>query len=207
MRGDRLENAIKWYQSACPKKSAQALVVIELERYHLLLVAIAGKQHFRMLSNASRGKDTKRTAGDNTVGSLPRRRPRDTGGSMHIPLQAQIVDAEDQLRIAMLSSDVAALNELLAPELIYTNHLGQLLGKDDDIAAYRSGVLKVETLEPSEQHVRALGDVAVVSVRMQLSGTYGGAPANGDFRFTRVWARSQQQRWQIVAAHAGLIAQ
>lgn len=104
------------------------------------------------------------------------------GGSMHIPLQAQIVDAEDQLRIAMLSSDVAALDELLAPELIYTNHLGQLLGKDDDLAAYRSGVLKVETLEPSEQHVRALGDVAVVSVRMQLSGTYGGAPANGDFR-------------------------
>jgi Domain of unknown function (DUF4440) len=61
---------------------------------------------------------------------------------MHIPLQAQIVDAEDQLRIAMLSSDVAALDELLAPELIYTNHLGQLLGKDDDLAAYRSGVLK-----------------------------------------------------------------
>ncbi len=33
------------------------------------------------------------------------------GGSMHIPLQAQIVEAEDQLRIAMLSSDVAGLNE------------------------------------------------------------------------------------------------
>jgi ketosteroid isomerase-like protein len=126
---------------------------------------------------------------------------------MHIPLQAQIVDAEDQLRIAMLSSDVAALNELLAPELIYTNHLGQLLGKDDDLAAYRSGVLKVVSLEPSEQHVRALGDVAVVSVRMQLYGTYKGAPANGDFRFTRVWAHSQQDRWQIVAAHASLISQ
>jgi ketosteroid isomerase-like protein len=103
---------------------------------------------------------------------------------MHSPLQAQIVEAEDQLRTAMLNSDVAALNELLAPDLIFTDHLGQLLGKDDDLVAYRSGVLKVASLEPSELHIRALGDAAVVSVRMQLSGTYEGAPANGDFRFT-----------------------
>jgi ketosteroid isomerase-like protein len=123
------------------------------------------------------------------------------------PFQMEIVEVEDRLRTAMLSSDIAALNELLAPDLIFTNHLGQLLGKDDDLAAYRSGVLKVVSLEPSEQHVRTLGDVAVVSVRMQLSGTYEGAPANGNFRFTRVWARSQQERWQIVAAHAGLIVQ
>jgi ketosteroid isomerase-like protein len=126
---------------------------------------------------------------------------------MQSPLQVQIVEVEDQLRTAMLNSDVAALNELLAPDLIFTNHLGQLLGKSDDLAAYRSGVLKIAGLEPSEQHVRVLGEVAVVSVRMQVSGTYEGAPANGDFRFTRVWARSQQEIWQIVAAHSVLIAQ
>lgn len=120
---------------------------------------------------------------------------------------AQIVEAEDRLKTAMLSSDLDVLNELLAPDLIFTNHLGQLLGKDDDLAAYRSGVLKIVSLEPSEQHVRAWGDAAIVSVRMRLSGTYDGAAANGDFRFTRVWARSQQQRWQVVAAHAGLIVQ
>jgi ketosteroid isomerase-like protein len=126
---------------------------------------------------------------------------------MHSPLQVQIGQVEDRLRAAMLSADIAALNELLAPDLIFTNHLGQLLCKDDDLAAYRSGALKVVSLEPSEQHVRALGDVAVVSVRMRLIGTYEGAPANGDFRFTRVWVRSQHETWQIVAAHASLIAQ
>jgi ketosteroid isomerase-like protein len=126
---------------------------------------------------------------------------------MNSSLQAQIAEAEDQLRTAMLGSDVDALNQLLAPDLIFTNHLGQLLGKDEDLAAYRSGVLKIMSLEPSERHFRALGEVAVVSVRMQLSGSYEGAPANGDFRFTRVWARSQKERWQILAAHAVLIAQ
>jgi ketosteroid isomerase-like protein len=125
---------------------------------------------------------------------------------MNSTLQAQILEVEEQLRTAMLGSDVATLSELLAPDLFFANHLGQLTGKEDEIAAYRSGVLKVMNLEPSEQQVRALGDVAVVSVRMQMSGTYAGIPANGDFRFTRVWARSQQGKWQIVAAQAGLIA-
>jgi ketosteroid isomerase-like protein len=126
---------------------------------------------------------------------------------MQNPLQMQIVEVEDQLRTAMLSSDVAALDGLLGPDLIFTNHLGQLLGKNDDLAAYRSGVLKIAGLEPSEQHVRVLGEVAVVSVRMRVSGTYEDVPANGDFRFTRVWARSQREGWQIVAAHSVLIAQ
>jgi ketosteroid isomerase-like protein len=126
---------------------------------------------------------------------------------MQNPLQMQIVEVEDQLRTAMLSSDVAALDGLLRPDLIFTNHLGQLLGKNDDLAAYRSGVLKVAGLEPSEQHVRVLGEVAVVSVRMRVSGSYEDVPANGDFRFTRVWARSQPEGWQIVAAHSVLIAQ
>jgi len=120
--------------------------------------------------------------------------------------EAQIVDAEERLRTAMLHSDVSALEDLLAPELIFTNHLGQLLGKENDLAAYRSGTLNVKKLKPSEQQVRLHGDLAIVSVRMQLSGTYDGNPANGDFRFTRVWALSPQKTWHVVAAHAGIVA-
>ncbi|MGD0442962.1 MAG: nuclear transport factor 2 family protein [Edaphobacter sp.] len=125
---------------------------------------------------------------------------------MNRTVETQIVDAEERLRTAMLSSDVSALDELLASELIFTNHLGQLLGKENDLAAYRSGMLKVKELKPSEQHIRLTGDVAIVSVRMQLSGTYDDNPANGDFRFTRVWALSPDKAWHVVAAHAGLVA-
>jgi hypothetical protein len=73
---------------------------------------------------------------------------------MNQTAEAQILDAEDRLRAAMLSSDVVALDTLLATDLIFTNHLGQLLGKENDLAAYRSGVLKVTELRSSEQHVR-----------------------------------------------------
>jgi ketosteroid isomerase-like protein len=127
-------------------------------------------------------------------------------GVMNRSVEAQIVDAEERLRIAMLQSDVSALDELLAPELIFTNHLGHLLGKENDLAAHRSGILKVKELKPSEQHLRLNGEVAIVSVRMQLSGTYDGHPADGDFRFTRVWALSSDKTWKVVAAHVGTVA-
>jgi ketosteroid isomerase-like protein len=125
---------------------------------------------------------------------------------MNGTMKTQILEAEEQLRIAMLNSDVSALDELLAPDLIFTNHLGQLLRKKDDLKAHESGLLRVKELTPSELNVQLHEKVAVVSVRMRLSGTYGGSPADGDFRFTRVWAAPPGRNcWHIVAAHATLV--
>ncbi len=80
------------------------------------------------------------------------------------------------------------------------------MGKQDDLAAHESGLIKIHELTPSEQHIQLHGEVAIVSVRMQLSGSYNGSPANGDFRFTRVWAVSPSGTWHIVAAHIGMVA-
>jgi ketosteroid isomerase-like protein len=125
---------------------------------------------------------------------------------MDRPVEAQIGEAEDRLMQAMLHSDVGALEGLLAQDLIFTNHLGQLVGKDDDLAAHRSGVLKIHELSPSEQRIQARDETAIVSVRVQLNGTYSGIPANGDFRFTRVWELSRDNKWQVIAAHSCMIA-
>jgi Domain of unknown function (DUF4440) len=75
----------------------------------------------------------------------------------------------------------------------------------NDLAAYRSGMLKVKELRPSEQQIRFNVEVAIVSVRMLLAGTYDDSSANGDFRFTRVWALSPHKTWRVVAAHAGIV--
>lgn len=121
-------------------------------------------------------------------------------------IEGQIVEAEEQLRQAMLASDVSALDELLAPELMFTSHLGQVLGKQDDLAAHRSGLVQMSELTPSEQTIRVHGDVAVVAVRVHLAGSYAGTLSEADFRFTRVWARSANGNWQVVAGHASVVS-
>jgi ketosteroid isomerase-like protein len=126
---------------------------------------------------------------------------------MNKTVETQIVEAEERLRLAMLASDVSVLDDLLAPQLIATSHLGEIVRKQDDLAAHKSGLIKINELNPSEQQIRLYGEVAIVFVRMQISGTYNGNPANGDFRFTRVWAISPNGTWHIVAAHIGMIAQ
>lgn len=120
-------------------------------------------------------------------------------------IKTQIIDAEEELRQAMLASDVKVLNKLLDPEIQIVSHLGELLGKQDDLAAHESGLIKIHELKPSEQHIQIHGEVAIVSVRMQISGFYNGNPADGDFRFTRVWAISPSGAWRIVAAHIGRV--
>ncbi len=120
-------------------------------------------------------------------------------------IETEILKAEEQLRLAMLDSDVNTLNKLFAPELVFTNHLGQVLGKEDDLAAHQSGMLKIEVLIPSEQEIKLIGNVAIVTVKMHLIGSYAGVSSNNDFRFTRIWTRSSTGTWQIVAAHSSIV--
>jgi ketosteroid isomerase-like protein len=121
-------------------------------------------------------------------------------------IENQIINVEERLRQAMLASDVSVLDELIAPEIMIISHLGELLRKQDDLTAHKSGLFKIHELNPSEQHIQIHGEVAIVSVRMQVSGSYNSIPTNGDFRYTRVWAVSSRGTWHIVAAHIGMVA-
>jgi hypothetical protein len=118
---------------------------------------------------------------------------------------AAIVEAEERLRQAMLKSDVTVLDELIAPELIFTNHFGQLVTKQDDLAVHRSGALRLNALVPSEQHIQIHNGFAVVSVLMHLVGSYETTPIDLSIRYTRVWTVRSNGSTQIVAGHAGIV--
>ena len=124
---------------------------------------------------------------------------------MSNPIETQILKAEERLRLAMLDSDVKVLDELLAPELIFTNHLGHVLGKQDDLAAHQSGKFKIETLTSSDLHIQLIGNVAIVTVKVHLIGSYEGNDFDNNLRFTRIWNLSSGGTWQIVAAHSSVV--
>lgn len=122
------------------------------------------------------------------------------------PSEAEILRVEGELEAAMLTSDVSVLDRLLSPKLIFTNHLGQRLFKDDDLQAHRTRALRISYMIRSEQDLLLLDGAAVVSVRTKIGGTYGGTSADGVFRFTRVWAPGVDGAdWQVMAAHSTLV--
>ncbi|MDE8651517.1 nuclear transport factor 2 family protein [Novosphingobium album (ex Liu et al. 2023)] len=119
---------------------------------------------------------------------------------------AEIAAREADLRQAMLAGDVAALDRLLADDLIFTNQDGQRLTKADDLSAHRSGLLRIVRLDPVGAPVmRLLGDAAIACVTVDLAGTYAGQPFGGVFAYTRVWHRAGEA-WRVAAGHCSPVA-
>jgi hypothetical protein len=120
--------------------------------------------------------------------------------------ESQIIAIEEHLRQAMLKSDVVELDALIAPELLFTNHFGQFVTKEQDLDIYRSGILNFRELAPSEKHIQLNEGFSVVSVKMHILGDYEGIAIDQDYCFTRVWATSTTGTLQIVAGHVGILA-
>jgi ketosteroid isomerase-like protein len=112
--------------------------------------------------------------------------------------RAAIKHAEERLRDAMLRGDVEALDDLIADELVFCMPDGRVLGKEDDLEAYRSGAQTITRAEPSELHIELHEHTAVVTVRVQLEGTASGRPFGGAFRYMRTYVRAGDG-WKIVA--------
>jgi ketosteroid isomerase-like protein len=107
---------------------------------------------------------------------------------------------EERLRAAMLAGDVAELDALIDDALVFTTMTGEVATKAMDLDAHRSGVLRIHRMDPSELRIERFGDAAVVSVRMELAGTFADAPFAGPFRYGRVWIR-RPQGWRVAAGH------
>jgi Domain of unknown function (DUF4440) len=119
--------------------------------------------------------------------------------------KSQIIAIEERLRQAMLKSDVAELDALIASELLFTSYLGQLITKEQDLDMHRSGILNFRELIPSEQHIQLNEGFSVVSVKMHILGNYAATAIDQHYRFTRIWATSTDESLQIVAGHAGAV--
>lgn len=51
------------------------------------------------------------------------------------------------------------------------------------------------------------GQTCIVSIRMKVAGTYGGAAFCAEPRDTRVWRLGESAHWQVVAGHSSAVQQ
>jgi ketosteroid isomerase-like protein len=119
--------------------------------------------------------------------------------------ETQAIESEERLRQAMLASDVSELDRLLAPELIFTSYSGEILTKQDDLAAHQSGVIKITELTISDRRIQLIGNIAIVMAGVTMMGSYAGEPANGNFRFTRIWTIAPSGDLHVVNAHISMV--
>ena len=119
----------------------------------------------------------------------------------------EIVTLEARIRAAQLRADLTALDDLISDNLLFTGPDGQLGTKEQDIEAYRSGIVKFMAHVPEELRIRRIGaDVAISSLRAQLTVDVAGNLSRGTYRYTRVWAREDGRAWRVVGGHVSLIS-
>ena len=118
------------------------------------------------------------------------------------PDDPEIVACEAWIRAAQLGADTAALDRLIADELLFTGPDGNLGTKAQDLDAHASGLVRIRAHEPEELRVRRVGaDVAVSALRTRLAVEVGGSIVRGTYRYTRVWAREGGGSWRVVGGH------
>jgi len=115
--------------------------------------------------------------------------------------QASVIEYEEMLRSAMLSNNVELLEELLSDELIFVNHLGQRLSKEEDMDAYRSKSLDITGIEVLEQEIKLFQDLAITVTKVAVNGALAtGESIGGEYCYTRVW-KDVEGKLKVVSCH------
>lgn len=101
----------------------------------------------------------------------------------------EIAEAENQLFLAQLASNVDGLNLLLYDDLVAVASDGQMLTKEMDLNAHRSKAMIIENASTEINEIRIIGDTALSVTTMTAKGKVMGTPLEGKFRYFRVWKR------------------
>ena len=110
----------------------------------------------------------------------------------------EILTLEDKRYAAMTSGDLASLEELLHDQLLYTHSSGMMDTKASWLLAMKSGKTRYKSVKCSDQQVRILGGVALVTGKGHIEAEINGQPRTLRLMFLNAWAKTPQG-WKFVA--------
>lgn len=110
----------------------------------------------------------------------------------------EIIKREEELRLAMIKSDVEKLDELIDDSLVFVSPNGMIVIKEMDLSAHRSSIQKMTQLVQSEQNIKVQNDFVVVTVKADIVGTYADTSISGKYRYLRIWSKINEN-WKVVA--------
>jgi ketosteroid isomerase-like protein len=123
------------------------------------------------------------------------------------PTVENALAADQELAKAMRENDTAGIYRLLDKDWAVINTKGGLAeGPSIFPQGIRSGFLTRKTYELSKPRVRLYGNIALVTTKVETSGTFAGKPFDVKERQTDV-LRWTDGRWKCVLTHETMLAE
>ena len=113
-------------------------------------------------------------------------------------MKEQIIECEKKLLEAMKIGDIKTLDGLLHDNLMFNIPTGQIITKSMDIENYKSGTMLVTEILATDQVIKSIDDIFIVSTSLYLNAKYGDHLIDGKFRYLRVW-KLFNNSWKVIA--------
>ena len=107
--------------------------------------------------------------------------------------------AERGRQAAQREADIDTLDGLLHPRVVGVGPDGTVFGKEDDLASYRSGALRMRRLDEESLDVQEQRLTGVTSLVANVEAVQGGQDLSARLRCTRLWLRDGDG-WRVLAA-------
>jgi ketosteroid isomerase-like protein len=109
----------------------------------------------------------------------------------------EIQALEEQWRLAQVNGDVATMERLLAPDFLGISMTGQVADRAQLLERMRNRNLVLTKIIISDQKIKLVGAVAIVTSLAQIEGTNESVPVNGMYRYTRIYRRYPDGTWKV----------
>jgi ketosteroid isomerase-like protein len=117
--------------------------------------------------------------------------------------KAAIVGLEKKWAEAIVSRDMATLDEIIADDFVGTSWAGTTYSKSKAIEDIEFKVYVAESLELEGINVNIFGDTAVATSTQVEKSKYGNQDCSGRYGYADVWIK-RDGRWQAVSSYGRL---
>jgi len=117
------------------------------------------------------------------------------------PTELKVAAAVEKLRLAMVSGERVALEEVAATDLSYGHSSGKIEDKAAFVESIASGKSDFVTIEFKEQTIKFAGKTAIVRHQLHAKTNDGGKPGEVHLGIMLVWQK-EGKTWKLLARQA-----
>ncbi len=118
-----------------------------------------------------------------------------------VDTEADLVAIDKSWAAAVVANDVASLEKLCSPDLIYAHSDGQIDSYEEYLNRLRKKTSNYQAIDISKSSAKLYGDTAVVNARAFFRVLADGNQINNDIAYTHVYQKRDGE-WKLIAHQA-----